>query len=397
MRLLAIAETFFPEYPTGLARVAWDVCRAMARQGHDVHLLCPAFLGSSDLEPQRVDDVQVWRFAQPRVSAFDPRNPSVRIAHYRAAITAISDPRSWDVVHGHGIYGVLAAAEATDRHVPIVQTIHSPAYLEQLWNWTHEGLGGALKLPGLATIRRLESAALGAASICHSLSEYTRSRIESLYPRACEKPWILIPHWIDRRWCRTTDQRAARRVLGWREESPVVLTVRQLRPRYGVECAVRGVSSLVRSRACEFHVIGDGESRLRLERLAWELGLAGGVSFHGRVPDDTLRLAYQAADVFLLPSRALECFGVIAQEAMAVGLPLVATCVGAIPEMLAPIMPQLLVPPGADARFGELVAAVLQKSIELPPPQAIIDYVTARYAQPTLVAAYERMFLSLAA
>ena len=396
MRILAIAETFFPEHPTGLARVAWDVCRAMAKQGHDVHLLCPAFLTSSEFDTQRIADVQVSRFAQPRVSAFDPRNPSIRIDRYRDAIDAIGDPRDWDVIHGHGIYGVLAAAVATERRVPIVQTIHSPAFLEQLWNWTHEGLGGALKLPGLMEIRRLEGAALGAATVCHTLSHYTRSRIESLYPKARLNRWALIPHWLDRSWLRTSDLREARRALGWDEESRVVLTVRQLRPRYGIESAIRGVRTLVSRGVCHLHVVGDGESRPGLERLARELGLARGVSFHGRVADDKLRLAYQAADVFLLPSRALECFGVIAQEAMAVGLPMVATCVGAIPEMLAPIMPQLLVPPGAEARIGELVAAVLGKRVYVPSPQEITDYVTSRYAESTLVAAYERMFVSLA-
>ncbi|NQW49256.1 MAG: glycosyltransferase family 4 protein [Planctomycetes bacterium] len=397
MRLLAIAETFFPEHPTGLARVAWDVCRAMARQGHDVHLLCPTFRASSELQTQRIADVQVSRFAQPRVSAFDPRNPSIRIERYRAAIAAIGDPQGWDVIHGHGIYGVLAAAEATGRRIPIVQTIHSPALLEQFWNWTHEGLRGALKLPGLAAVRRLEAAALSAASVCHSLSHYSRSRIQELYPQSCEKRWTLIPHWVDQGWLRTSSPRNARRALGWAEESRVVLTVRQLRPRYGIETAIRGLRPLLARGACRFHVVGDGESRPALERLTRELGIAEGVTFAGRLSDEALRLAYQAADLFVLPSRALECFGVIAQEAMAVGLPLVATCVGAIPEMLGPIMPQLLVPPAAEARLAELVAAVLDKSIDVPQPQAIVDYVTARYSETALVAAYERMFAGVAA
>jgi glycosyltransferase involved in cell wall biosynthesis len=397
MRLCAVAETFFPEHPTGLARVAWDVCRAMAKRGHDVHLVCPSSLASSDVETKRIADVQVWRFAQPRVSAWNPRNPSIRIDRYRAAIAAIGDPRGWDVIHCHGIYGALAAADATSRGVPIVQTIHSPALLEQLWNWTHEGFAGALKLPGLVSIRRLEAAALAAAAVCHSLSHYTRSRVEDLYPQSCRKRWTLIPHWVDSSWMRTCSSRTARRTLGWPEESRVVLTVRQLRPRYGIETAIRSVRSLVARGVCQLHVVGDGESRPRMERLAHELGITEGVLFHGRVTDHVLRLAYEAADVFLLPSRALECFGVIAQEAMAVGLPLVATCVGAIPEILAPIMPQLLVPPGAESRIEELVAAVLERRIAVPEPQAIVDYVTSRYSEATLVAAYERLFMELAA
>lgn len=397
VRLLAIAETFFPEHPTGLARVAWDVCRAMAKQGHDVHLLCPAFLGSSEFETQRVDDVQVSRFAQPRVSAFDPRNPWVRIARYRTAIGTIGDPRGWDVIHGHGIYGVLAAAEATGRRVPIVQTIHSPAYLEQLWNWTHEGIGGLVKLPALLAIRRLELAALAAASMCHSLSLYTRSCVENLYPGSRAKRWTLIPHWVDRAWARSHSVSTARRALGWEMDTRVVLTVRQLRPRYGIECAVRGVRPLVAAGKCQLRIVGDGESRGRLERLARDLRIADGVFFEGRVSDDVLRLAYQAADVFVLPSRALECFGVIAQEAMAVGLPVLATCVGAIPEMLAPIMPQFLMPPGAHRRITDVLQELLRHPGDVPDPNRIVEYVYSRYAEDAIVSSYERMFAGLAA
>jgi glycosyltransferase involved in cell wall biosynthesis len=397
MKILAIAETFFPEHPTGLARVAWDVCRAMAQRGHDVHLLCPSHGLSSGVDTQRVADVQVSRFAQPRVSAYNPLNPAIRIDQYRAAIAAIGDPTAWDVIHCHGIYGVLAAAAATGSRVPVVQTIHSPAFLEQLWNWTHEGIGGLVKLPALLAIRRLESAALAAASMCHSLSLYTRSCVENLYPGSRANRWTLIPHWVDRAWSRSHSVSTARRALGWETDTRVVLTVRQLRPRYGIESAVRGARPLVAAGKCQLRIVGDGESRGRLERLAHDLQIADGVFFEGRVSDDVLRLAYQAADVFVLPSRALECFGVIAQEAMAVGLPVVATCVGAIPEMLAPIMPQFLVPPDAHGRITDVLQELLRHPGDAPDPNCIVEYVYSHYAEDAIVSSYERMFAALAA
>lgn len=397
MKILAIAETFFPEFPTGLARVAWDVCRALAKRGHDVHLLCPSFAQASGIDSIRVADVQVSRFAQPCVSSFDPRNPAIRIDHYRAAIEALGNPRTWDVVHCHGIYAVLAAAEATRSRVPLVQTVHSPAILEQLWNWTHEGIRGFVKMPALLTIRRLEAAALTAASVCHSLSMYTRACMERLYSNSRSMRWALIPHWADHAWLRTHSVSAARQMLGWEARSRVVLTVRQLRPRYGIESAIRGVVPLVSTGQCDLRIVGDGESRDGLERLAHDLGIANGVFFEGRLSDDELRLAYQAADVFLLPSRALECFGVIAQEAMAAGLPVVATCIGAIPEMLAPIMPQLLVPPGAEERMTDVLRGVLGHPGNAPTPDNIIEYVCSRYAEEAIMASYERMFTAIAA
>lgn len=397
MKLLAIAEAFFPEQPTGLARVAWDVCRELAQRGHSVHLLCPSSLPITELESQELEGVRVSRFRRPTVSGLDPRNPSIRVQSYRRAIEAIGDSRSWDAIHSHGIYGVAASLSLVARRVPIVHSIHSSALDEQAWNWTHGGLTSVAKLPGLALIRHLERLALRGSAVSHTLSDFTRHRMERLYPEAVTKRWAVIPHWVDESWGRTHTQVDARRRLGWPLDPPVVLSVRQLRPRYGLDDAIRGLERLITARRCDFHIVGSGESRRQLETLATGLGIQRGLVFEGVLCEQALRLAYQAADVFLLPTRALECFGLIAQEAMAAGLPVVATCVGAIPEILAPITPQLLVSPGDHSSMAAVVEGVLDRSIPVPTPSAIVDHVTSRFSRQSLGDAYEQLFLSLTA
>jgi glycosyltransferase involved in cell wall biosynthesis len=397
LKVLAIAETFFLEQPTGLARVAWDVCRELAHRGHDVELLCPSTSSAAELESQVIDGVHVVRFRPPSVSRLDPRNPWIRVRAYRRAIEAIADSKGWDAIHCHGIYGVAAALLLPSGRPPIVHSIHSPAVEEQAWNWAHEGFGGMARLPGLAMIRHFERLALRGSAVCHTLSDFTRRRIERLYPQAVTHRWAVIPHWVDESWERTHSQAEARQLLGWKLDQPVVLSVRQLRPRYGLDDAIRSLARLIGERRCDFRIVGSGESRRRLEALSRDLGIQRGVVFEGSLSEQSLRLAYQAADVFLLPSRALECFGLIAQEAMASGLPVVATCVGAIPEILAPITPQLLVPPGDHCSMARTVAGVLDKSINVPPASAVVDHVTRRYSRHSLGDAYERLFLSLTA
>jgi glycosyltransferase involved in cell wall biosynthesis len=92
----------------------------------------------------------------------------------------------------------------------------------------------------------------------------------------------------------------------------------------------------VKSAGWIFNLIigGDGPLRKRLEILVGELGLKGRVSFAGRVPEAQLPLMYGAADAFVLPTAELECFGLIVLEALACGRPVLATPVGAIPEVL---------------------------------------------------------------
>jgi len=366
----------------------------MAFCGHDVHLLCPAS-GTSTAETTWIEGVAVTRYPRPCPSAFNPGNPRIHIAGYAAAIHEALSRRPCDVVHCHGIYAMNAAAEACGGGVPKILSIHSPAVLEQAWNWTH---GPALdwpKLLGLPLIRHLEQRAIAASTVCHTLSRYTRDTVRRLYLGAADKAWRVIPHWVDPSWYRTVSKTLARQRLGWPSGMRVVLTVRQLKPRYGIDVAIRALAPLLTHGGVEFRVVGDGPQRRALESLAAASGVAESVVFEGPVPDDSLRLAYQGADAFVIPSRALECFGLIAQEAMAVGLPTVATMVGALPEILGPVAPEMLVPPGDQASLREGVARVLAAAETAPAARTAAMLVSAaqsRYAENRIVPMYDRLF-----
>jgi glycosyltransferase involved in cell wall biosynthesis len=394
LRILAIAESFFGDHRNGLARVAWDVARALSARGHEVHLLCPA-AGPVAPETTIVERVAVTRYPRPRVSAFDPRNPWVHVAGYVEAIRGLSGQGPWDIVHCHGIYGMNAAADVFGTRIPKLLTVHSPAVLEQAWNWTHGTAFDLAKLTGLPLIRRFERRAVEVSTVCHSLSAYTRESMARLYREAEEKPWRVIPHWIDAGWWRRVSPAEARRLLGWPQETRIVLTVRQLKPRYGIDVAIRGLAAPLERCGGEFRIVGDGPQRGSLEALAAATGGGDHFIFEGAVSEARLRLAYQAADAFVIPSRALECFGLIALEAMAVGLPTVATMVGALPEILGPVTPELLVPPGDAVELGAAVSGVLEAAGSSPAAHSaalLVSHAKSRYAESDGVSMYERLF-----
>src|SRR5205814_7616551 len=87
---------------------------------------------------------------------------------------------------------------------------------------------------------------------------------------------------------------------------------------------------------------GAGSLREPLEAQARASGLDKHVSFLGFVPEVELPAFYQAADVFVLPTRELEGFGLVTVEALACGTPVLGTRVGATPEILAPLSPSLI-------------------------------------------------------
>lgn len=130
-----------------------------------------------------------------------------------------------------------------------------------------------------------------------------------------------------------------RRRLGLSPEERVVLTVGRLSHEKGQEHLVRAASAW-RDRA-RVVIAGDGPDRPRLERLARDIGCGDSVIFAGLTPN--VAPLYAMADVFVLPSLSEGSPNALL-EAMAAGLPIVATDVGGIPEIAADEVNAVLVP-----------------------------------------------------
>ncbi|HEY2767851.1 MAG TPA: glycosyltransferase family 4 protein [Solirubrobacteraceae bacterium] len=131
---------------------------------------------------------------------------------------------------------------------------------------------------------------------------------------------------------------------------PYALVVSRLSPEKGVDVAV----DACRAAGIALVVAGDGPER---ERLAARVHARGGaVNFVGRVDDQRLAELRAGAALALAPSRSAETFGLAAAEAMAAGLPVAASRVGALPELVEQVG---LASPGDAAGLAEAIERVL--------------------------------------
>jgi glycosyltransferase involved in cell wall biosynthesis len=135
---------------------------------------------------------------------------------------------------------------------------------------------------------------------------------------------------------------------------PTVVSVGNLRPEKGHKVLLKAFEKVVKELpVARLVLVGEGPLRGELEDVVTDLGLVGNVEFAGARPEVWSSLA--AADVFALASFS-EPLGLAVLEAMAAGLPVVATSVGGVPELVTTNVTGKLVPSGDE---GALSAALL--------------------------------------
>jgi len=121
-------------------------------------------------------------------------------------------------------------------------------------------------------------------------------------------------------------------------------------------------------------IVGAGPQRDSLEAQCAELGLDGVVRFAGRVDDEELVHHYRAADVSIVPSVALEGFGLVVLESLATGTPVVASALDGLSEALGDLAPDLLVPPGDPVLLAERLRNALTGVEPLPTSETCRRY-----------------------
>jgi glycosyltransferase involved in cell wall biosynthesis len=173
-------------------------------------------------------------------------------------------------------------------------------------------------------------------------------------------------------------------------EARVLLCVARLEPQKGVDVAVRALPA-VRERHphAALVVLGEGPQRAGLEELAGTLGVADAVYLLGRVPDVAAWLGRAA--VLVHPAR-WEGFGLALLEAMLAGVPVVASRVSSIPEIVVDGETGVLVPPDDPAALADAVASILTDPQEYGAAgraRALAEFSVERMARRTLDV-YER-------
>jgi len=204
----------------------------------------------------------------------------------------------------------------------------------------------------------------------------------------------IVPGGVDaQRFNDRLTRREAREQLGWPTDRPIVLAVRRHTRRMGLENLIDAAKEVSRVAPDVLVLLGGtGVISDELRQRVVDRGVERNLRLVGRIEDSDLPIAYRAADMSIVPSQALEGFGMITLESLASGTPVIVTPVGGLPEVVRPFAPQCVL----EGTTTEIIAGALCEFIrgkrELPASEACRAYAEKNFSWPVIAELTRRVY-----
>lgn len=360
IKTLQLGLDWFPERAGGLPRYYYDLVQAAPVQDIGIHGLVA---GSDD----------VVRSSGGVVEAFAPISAPLprRLLAARRAIRGAMESYKPDLMVSH--FALYTFAGLGAFRCPMVVHFHGP--------WAFESA-----VEGQAGLRRrakieLEKRVYARASRFIVLSQAFADVLTESFGVPADRVRI-IPGGVDlERFDVPLSRAQARDKLGWPQDRKIIVAVRRLVRRMGIDNLVEAIGRIVPHHPEVLVMIGGkGPLAEELKAAISRKGLDDHVKLLGFISNDDLPLAYRAADMSVVPTVALEGFGLIAAESLAAGTPALVTPVGGLPEVVEKLDPNLIFAGiGVDA-LTERFNAILEGRITLPDAATCRAYAHEHFA-----------------
>jgi glycosyltransferase involved in cell wall biosynthesis len=338
MRVALVGDEFYPDIG-GAPHYAFELSRQLVKLGVETVVLTHFHPGQP--EDEEIDGVRI-----KRLKGLVLKNPhrAASPAVFRHCHRYILDGK-FDVVHALDIYSSMAlivTAFAHRHEIPCIMTCHTVMDSDFLIFLQRPLLGWAL-----ARADRIIAVSRAAARFSHLLG-------------LPERRITVVPNGVDLAcFSGRTDASVMRKELGIGNE-PLVLTVSRLIKRKNPELLVSAFARLLKVVPnAKLVIAGEGREKDSLYRQIKGLDIANSVFMMGGLPKEKVAQLMAAADIFVLSSK-MESFGLSLLEASAVGLPVVCSNAGGVPEVFQNGFNALLYRPGDDDAMARAMISLIQ-------------------------------------
>jgi glycosyltransferase involved in cell wall biosynthesis len=369
MNVLVHDSAVFGDLITGSHRFSWGLARTLANAGHDVLFAAPDVAGKGVGETVQ-DGVRVHRYA------YGKRNGGVGnwalLQDTASTLRSLARAQQPQAVWVHSSIGAAGYAISGVR-LPCLWNMQGPGVDEERVRAERQSAMRRMAFIGGDIVSAWRSTRVLFAS--NFMRDYWLRLTRGAVPRSRLE---VVPLATDA----ATIAAAAgplNGAAGDRGSELRIAAVRRLDPRMGLDSLIEAVA-LLRARGvpASLRIAGQGSDRQRLERLAADRRVEPWVRLLGRVPDEEIIELYRTSHVAVVPTRSLEGFGLAAVEAMAAGVPTIATPVASLPEVVGVRFPDLL-SAGSDP---QALADAVARIAAMPEDQYMaLRHAVAAYAQ----------------
>ena len=295
IRVVELGAGWFAEKPGGLERVFFGLFQHFAEFGVRARGLV---VGSAAVE----------RLSGGVVRSFAPADAPLVTRWYgaRSALRELLRQEPTDLIAAHFALYTFPVLDVI-RGYPLVVHFHG--------SWALESEAEASSRTSVQLKKRLEGAVYGRASCFIVLSQAFKNVLRDTYD-VPEARIHVVPGGVDTASYATGMTVAeGRATLGWPQDRPIMLSVRRLVKRQGLENLITAVAGLRQHHPdVLLHIAGQGPLKGELEAQIAALGVGDNVRLLGFVPDQQLAATYRAADFSVVPTVAHEGFGLITVE-----------------------------------------------------------------------------------
>lgn len=335
MNILFVSDVSISEVLGGAERVLYEQSTRLTERGHNVHVLT-RMLPSHNSAQEVIQGVSEWRYAVDQSNELSFFYSST--LNCKKLFESIKKDFLFDCINFHqpfSSFGVIKSPSS--QNMKKVYTCHSLSFEEyQSRNKKPQGLiKNALYWLNILGRKSIEKKVLNSSDKIIVLSRYTQEKLWNAYRVPPHKVFV-IPGGVDlERFHPTNNRMAIRRRLGIPEKKMILLSVRNLVPRMGLENLIRAMQDIVKIIPDTLLIIGgNGPLKDDLVKSIHEMGIEDHIKFAGFISEEDLPDYYRATDVFILPTLELEGFGLVTLEALASGTPTLGTPVGGTKEIL---------------------------------------------------------------
>ncbi len=345
-RLCIVTNIYLPQVG-GIQTVVYEQTRRLMKRNYDPYVVT-----------NRINTPKSYLVEGVRVECYESLNTGYRlgipytIPSVVSIDTFLKAIKSADIVHAHGhpyLTSLIAGKLAKHYNKPFVLTQHN-TFIE------YDNM--------FETVEQLNDLSVGKATLkaadkIVAVSNATRKYVLSL--GADPKKIKVLHNGVDLVHFRPIPgkREEMRKKLGISQNAIVVLTVRRIVYKNGIDTLIDAAKLAVRKNPyIVFLIVGIGPNMENARERINQSGLAKNVVFAGFVSSEELPFYYNTADFFVVPSKSGEGLPLVAEEAMACGLPVVATNVGGIGEIVTEQYGRLFPPNDPD----QMAKAILDYS-----------------------------------